>query len=235
MKTKRVTPENYYGLLFVQDMVKAILRKNDPKTNTRRLRGLKEINENPDQWEYYGNTRDNLDVPHPAVDQGQPHPIWYAFHDKLSRDVIVKCPYGKPGDILWVKEAYAKDGDRYIYKADELYGYEKTKWKSSLLMPFVAARIFLEIKTIRVERIQSITVEDCLKEGINVDPLSMLDHSYGDEVLGRFKTLWINMHPGSWEKNDYVWVVEFKRKLSAAEEYINGNLSLDIGVQPILS
>lgn len=97
------------------------------------------------------------------------------------------CPYGNVGDTLWVRETYTQNGLNYFrYKAD--WGSNKYptgepegtfinksvpvnfrgKWKPSIHMPFAACRIFLKIKSIRVERLQSITDADILKEGVRI-------------------------------------------------------------------
>lgn len=96
----------------------------------------------------------------------------------------IRCPYGKVGDILWVRETFAPwdDNNHYAYKADgfiERYGaWERDtpkkfhdverieKWKPGIFMPRSACRIFLEITAIRVERLQDISEEDAEAEGI---------------------------------------------------------------------
>jgi len=83
----------------------------------------------------------------------------------------------KPGDILWVREAWLKVeypaigggiGHYFIYRADDPEN-KTEKWKSSRYMPREAARIFLEVKSVRVERVQNITLGDVQSEGIVMD------------------------------------------------------------------
>lgn len=82
-------------------------------------------------------------------------------------------PY-KPGDILYVRETWAFDTDDaddeigtgyFAYRADDLH-HPDCKWRPSIHMPKVAARIFLRVKSVRVEQLQSITDEEAIKEGI---------------------------------------------------------------------
>jgi len=153
-----------------------------------------------------------------------------------NKDYHIKCPYGEPGDRLYVKETWAPmcrvadpfcacdeeaaKKNHYIeYKADTgnpLPGDwpEESredegcpKWRSPIFMPRWASRITLEVERIRVERIQDISEADAFAEGI----------SGGDwlgDPVGEFAKLWnsINEKRGfGWETNCWVWVLEFKR------------------------
>ena len=131
-------------------------------------------------------------------------------------------PYAMPGQILWVRETFTivktlYDNDIYFYKADnnkngaykveggDLCTFDNTeiKWKPSLFMPREACRIFLEVLDVRAERLQEITPDDILKEGLT-----------GDDLLGSWKKLWdgINAERGfPWSDNPWVWRIEFKR------------------------
>jgi hypothetical protein len=151
-------------------------------------------------------------------------------------DPWINCPYGKPGDRLWLRETWApmcRVADPFCvcdeeaakinhyteYKADtgnplpgdwpeESRGDEEcTKWLSPIFMPRWASRITLEIVSVRVERLQNISEADAFAEGI----------SGGDwlgDPVGEFAKLWnsINLKRGyGWETNCWVWVLEFKR------------------------
>jgi hypothetical protein len=142
-----------------------------------------------------------------------------------------KCPYGKPGDRLWVRETWALTQydfdhipDERIYRAD--FGNEPVdwNWKPSIFMPREVSRILLEITDIRVERVQQILNVDALAEGIQAFSKDGNLYKYGlDEwkwsdmprdARDAFKRLWdsINKKRGfGWEVNPWVWVVEFKR------------------------
>lgn len=95
------------------------------------------------------------------------------FHPE-DRLAVNGCPYGVPGDHLWVKETHSvvysgfADGkvNDIRYKADDPdYPYG---WTPSIFMPRWASRITLEITDVRVERLQEITEEDAINEGLHV-------------------------------------------------------------------
>lgn len=117
-------------------------------------------------------------------------------------------PYGQPGDRLWVKETFrlsvpAHEGQTGypIYRAD----FESPPaglWKPSIFMPRWASRITLEIVRIRVERLQDISAADAQAEGIKKVSTARLSYC----------ALWESINgKGSWAKNPWVWVIEFKR------------------------
>ena len=140
------------------------------------------------------------------------------------------CPYGQPGEKLWVRETWMdllgtgierKTGDhgRYAYAADTppgSYGDDQRKayglkWRPSIHMPRAASRITLEVTDVRVERLQDISETDALEEGITYNdlPNNGLDPRRARTWYHR---LWESINgPGSWDANPFVWVVEFKR------------------------
>jgi len=152
---------------------------------------------------------------------------------------LIKCPYGEPGDRLWVKEAIKKiewaDGiDGVAYIADDEPAWDITRpcrwvWKNkslpSMFMPRGLARIWLEVVSVRVERVQEITEEDAIHEGcagtvcthLNADEHGCTDcmgSGYLEPPQLDFVYLWdsINAKRGyGWEQNPWVWVVEFRR------------------------
>lgn len=92
------------------------------------------------------------------------------------RDTTARCPYGAPGDRLWVRETWAPfDGDTNrnaapagvpaMYRADRSFMVEPGRWRPSIHMPRWASRIDLEVTAVRVERLQAITEEDAKAEG----------------------------------------------------------------------
>lgn len=146
------------------------------------------------------------------------------------------CPYGRPGDRLWVRETHMNwwkldpanpEGPRLFshvaaFAAD---GYELEpgeRWIPSIHMLRAASRILLEITGVRVERLQDISDADARAEGIECmagDPecgyRNYLDQSGKDWTLSpreSFRSLWESINsPASWAKNPWVWVVEFER------------------------
>jgi len=143
----------------------------------------------------------------------------------------VDCPYGKPGDTLWVRETWQllpsgfdeiPPEMNYIYRATDKLSSECTKWRPSIFMPRTAARLFLTVTNVRVERLQEITKEDARAEGINVGTVDTEKYEkstayriFTDNLpIARFGDLWnsINTKRGyGWEKNPWVWIVEFKK------------------------
>lgn len=195
----------YTPILFSTPMVQAILEGK--KTITRRI--IK-TDANVIQWM-------------PIVLNG-----YGGFCDEHGKPV--KCKYNL-GDVLWVRETFGElydtcDHDElpgcpqerwslgYVYKAD---GYQHTPakqafftgFKPSIHMPKEACRLFLKISDIRVERLQDITGEDALNEGVTVK--SMWPTAIGDAYI-EFENLWKSINgDGSWDSNPWVWVIEFEQ------------------------
>lgn len=93
--------------------------------------------------------------------------------DKSERFIPYDCPYGQPGDLLWVRETWCnaiEEKEEYLYRAThEAFNDEGgSPWKPSIHMPKAAARIWHEVTGIRVERIADISEEDCIAEGIHL-------------------------------------------------------------------
>jgi hypothetical protein len=123
----------------------------------------------------------------------------------------IPCPYGQPGDVLWVRETWGQGvSGKYYYKADKgIVDQVVLSWKPSIHMPREAARLFLRIKSVRVERLQEIKPEDAIREGYPIDrELAESRNVY----IEWFKSLWQSINgPESWAANPFVWVVEFER------------------------
>lgn len=144
------------------------------------------------------------------------------------------CPYGHPGTVLWVRETWQQRNDKalklgfdkYYYKAD-FKGCTEAGWKPSIHMPKAAARIWLQVTEIKVERLQDITDVDAINEGVETweSPVHKnlpTYQNYLNPCLDKsecvflspklsFQTLWQSINgPDSWESNPWVWVVKFK-------------------------
>lgn len=146
------------------------------------------------------------------------------------------CPYGEPGDRLWVKETHFESrkwrhaplfaaAPDFIYRAD--YDREELSsvigchhWRPSIFMKREASRISLEIVRVRAERLQDISEADAMAEGI--EPVQMPSEVMYDDHLKRgamvaravssYASLWESINGrGSWSLNPFVWVVEFRR------------------------
>ncbi len=145
-----------------------------------------------------------------------------------------RCPYGQPGDRLWVRETWGspdadhplvddghnpEPGDRVVYRANKSDNYQWSNcdtfvWRPSIFMPKWASRILLEVTDVRVERVQEITIDDIEAEGVY--RIEDGQDCGRDTFLntGNFLDLWdsINAKRGfGWNTNPWVWVVEFKR------------------------
>jgi hypothetical protein len=136
------------------------------------------------------------------------------------------CKYGKPGDLLWVREAWTQypielnpEPCDAWYKATSNGPPPPFKWRPSIHMPRWASRITLEVKGVRVERLQDITQKDAIAEGLTkeIAPNGHVTWHVPD-LLGAqtpcraFRLLWENINgPGAWESNPWVWVIEFER------------------------
>jgi len=133
---------------------------------------------------------------------------------------LIEQPKCKPGDVLWVRETWSKDENgEYVYRTnygtteDDSFPPSMFKWKPSIHMPREAARIFLKVTNVSVERLQDINEEDALKEGCMP---TILDGAIFFSAKGKFHALWdgLNAKRGyGWDVNPWVWVYEFEREV----------------------
>ncbi len=129
------------------------------------------------------------------------------------------CPYGVPGDRIWVRETWAEAGasapDLKLYRAnypehvpsiyENVPPAEEIRWTPSIHMPRTASRILLEITDVRVERLRSMSQDDARAEGV-------IAASGPLEAGLAFRELWDSIYgEESWKANPWVWVIEFKR------------------------
>lgn len=187
-------------ILFNTEMVRAIL--DGRKSCTRRIvkHDVEAILNSPYHKE------------HPEVE------------DKQIISKLCMPPY-QPGDILYVRETWCKydddhiiDGRKYAYKADaspiseearKKFGY---RWRPSIHMPKEAARIWLKVTDVRVERLQEITEVQAQAEGCNSGLLTG-----ACTARGQFEDLWNTTIKKSdidrygWNASPWVWVIKFER------------------------
>ncbi|HFX7169115.1 hypothetical protein E8D93_17595 [Escherichia coli] len=159
----------------------------------------------------------------------------------VAAELLAKhCPYGQPGDRIWVRETYrvhgkATDVATLVYRASVRNSWtEQThrvpvevcnkpvseKWTPSIHMPRWASRILLEITNVRVERLNDISECDARDEGVPPAGSLLPDHPgtfltpKGDFAMAKvaFQRLWESIYgEESWNVNPWVWVIEFKR------------------------
>lgn len=182
------------------EMVRAIL--DGRKTCTRRI--CKDANECtvPDM-DFYNADRRTYAV-HNFVDKE---------HTEQLSTAERTCPICT-GDILYVRETWKKAPNGYYYYEDWQRNdiADITKWKPSIHMPKEAARIWLKVMNVRVERLQEITEVQAQAEGCNSGLLTG-----ACTARGQFEDLWNSTVKKSdidrygWDANPYVWVIEFER------------------------
>lgn len=144
------------------------------KTKTRRTRALNLINQNPDDWKL-------IDVFAYVGKFEREQPVFRFQNDFAGCFVDIPSPWGKPGDLLWVRESFAITYASYPplkrkvwYKADNPTIPDRVsfKWKPSIHMPKGSCRIWLEVESVGVERLHDISPNDAGAEGVeywNVD------------------------------------------------------------------
>ncbi len=188
-------------ILFSGPMVRAI--REGPKTQTRRI-----VKPQPcEALTWRGWIREST---YPK-DEGKA--LWTDCFPCASQAIRVRCPYGKPGDRLWVRETWCHVGSHsgphtqgqtiedVRYKAD---GYGCV-WRPSIHMPRWASRITLDITAVRVERWQDITEGDALQEGAVEWWLQSERQPVHGLARNCFKLLWRSIHGyGSWDANPWV-------------------------------
>ena len=140
------------------------------------------------------------------------------------------CPYGQPGDRLWVRESFAhvyRDNREPEHRSPEDVAYMAGgmqpdhdvygSWKPSIHMPRWASRILLEVTDVRVERLKDISEADAVAEGIVPQRgggfgLPDTTHYHSADPRMSYWALWEAINgSGSVESNPWVWAVSFRR------------------------
>lgn len=172
------SPVRERPILFSAPMVRAIL--DGRKTQTRRV--IKDV----PSWEHYG--RDIMDwdlsgIHQETYDPNNPIEGTDRWHLDVQTDVddhsrrVIRCPYGAPGDRLWVREAWSFIGDQGVFDLDQARPYncapiyradgaKADRWWPSIHMPRWASRISLRITDVRVERLNDCSETDAIAEGL---------------------------------------------------------------------
>lgn len=185
-------------ILFQGDMIRALLAGT--KSQTRRA-----IKPQPD-------TRPGMNCTRLIFKDRQGKPLLDEALETPGPSCYVSlCPYGEPGDRLWVREAWVPPHHTInpgvmtpqCYRATNP-APEMLRWKPSIHMPRWASRITLEVTDVRVQRLHDISHEDAEQEGVKCDmsALGFRDHyaALWDRINGR----------GSWAANPWVWAVSFE-------------------------
>lgn len=194
-------------ILFSSDMVRALL--DGRKTQTRRICKFP-------KWVEQGN-RINKPMPISKCRYVERYENgWFFVCDDKGGGYKCDAPH-PAGSLIWVKEtwrqAYAKTGHSggIIYRADQpkALGMDEYSdrhiWKPSIFMRKEYSRITLEVTAVKVERLNSISVEDCRAEGCNGSSNSM------NSPYTEYAALWEKINSkGSWALNPFVWCYSFK-------------------------
>lgn len=198
------------SILFSSPMVRAILA--GAKTQTRRLNRLPQDADSIEPLEGY--------------------PGEWAVWKGGERHTSIECPYGQPGDRLWIRETWqytdwTEDGYPFVgYRADGAHrlidrGIDEkwsdrltdiwaARWRPAISMPRWASRITLELTDVRVERLQDISDEDARAEGIDATPW------WGFPPIEAYKYTWtwwyaLDAEYARWGSNPWVFVLCFRR------------------------
>jgi hypothetical protein len=196
MKTRKLIP-----MLFSTEMARANMEGR--KTETRRI--MKK--QAPEGCKFIGGIEQIVDDWNVK--------LGYYWSDGTTGNMqgfwpennkVLFCPYGQPGDVLWMRENWNRTAEgEYLFAATDGADSFRVndKWKPNIHMPLEACRFFAEITEIRVQRLQSITEESAKSEGAP-GPFGM--HQFG------FLSIWIKINgKESWEQNPWVWVVKYRR------------------------
>ena len=205
-------------ILFSGEMVRAIL--DERKTQTRRV-----VKPQP-------NTRVWKD----KTPSGELH--WFTNRShSFGSQTLLRCPFGVPGDRLWVRETWQRGVAKYDGESVSVARFKsfatvmgewdlvheqdcevqdakwEGRWRPSIHMPRWASRITLEVADVRVERLQEIEYEDIQAEGFEVPMRKLHVDPFGIQKQD-FASGWDALHAKTvhtWDKNPWVWVVEFKQ------------------------
>lgn len=178
-------------IIFNDDMVRAIL--SGTKTQTRRPLILR-------------NTDLYADFKVLTIDDVRSFEMFSPgyWHGHTRRDGTECCGIKSKvfvGDVLWVRECWSRSpfsDNAFVHRADFESPELVKQWKPSIHMPGKAARIFLRVNKVRIERLDDITADDAVSEG------------FVDET--QFKLAWYSIYgPDKFGANPWLWVYEFER------------------------
>ena len=211
-------------ILFSGEMVRAILAGR--KTMTRRPIKPQPV-EDDGSWLW---SKGKTDFAWPSLSTIRAAHDPDAYESELATCALEDdCPYGPPGTVLWVRETWwqppaiehdmrvqfdadLRPADRRNAERDLLpLGWRR---RASIHLPRAHARLFLRVKSVRVERVQEIDYDGATAEGVFADFSEPDGHGFRSEARNFFHDLWdsLNAKRGfSWDDNPWVWVVEFER------------------------
>lgn len=214
------------SIIFTAPMIRALLAGE--KTQTRRI-----VKPQPAPFVQHTPDRHPTTRTAPYIDaycgerrtEWNPRGMGRDWHwwtaDNRCGEKVASCPYGQPGDLLWVRETCNGNSSSTLrYRATD---GEELRWRPSIHMPRWASRLTLRITDVRVQRLQEISEADARAEGVKrsqraVSP-SRAVSAYWDYLRGEpnyhtagdsFASLWESINgPDSWAANPWVWALTF--------------------------
>ncbi len=149
---------------------------------------------------------------------------WTLASESPGNTNVIGCPYGAPGDRLWVRETFSLANEEAsgpgdcVFRADCTVEVPGIRWTSPIFMPRWASRITLEITEVRVERVQDISEADAQAEGCSrpvlYDPSEAMGfkvHPMTGNYADAYAALWESINgKGSWADNPWCWALTFK-------------------------
>lgn len=198
------------GILFKPDMIKAIVTGR--KTQTRRLGGLRAINQEPDKWTIttftneahcWGIIPQDFTIVKSHYQVSETVYIKEAWRTLSSLDTLVPCELDRETSPIFYESERLDNAEPY---------FDIGKKRSSLFMPAWAAHYFIKITDVRVERLQKISETDAELEGFKCWEYDN-PNAYADcPCTNQFIQVWnfINKPPYDWKSSPWVWVYGFK-------------------------
>lgn len=233
-------------ILFTTSMVQAI--KRGDKLQTRRFLkpfSVPTFQENGDEKYWYSIVQNHSRYGFGCSGDTEENCI-----AELLKYADTACPCGDVGTEMWVRETWGSKirdvggtpHESYVYKADKIHqtAYKDcngrdypVRWKPSIHMPYTAARLFLKVTGVRIERLNDISEADAQAEGLKAitkdnsrtikygipdsdglpgtDDLGWPWQEWNTSAIEAFKHLWAKVYgPESWTENPWVWVIEFE-------------------------
>lgn len=192
-------------ILFQTEMVRANME--DRKTQTRRTNGLELLNDDPEYQKSITLMKMDYDI--------DGHRCLRIFRNgDVFNSTVFKSPYGKPGDLLWVRENYLKIP--YVCGGEKGFKIsfpdrcspgvlERLPLKPSIHLPKSASRIWAMVEEVRVERLQEISEQDAIAEGV------LKVHWPKSAAVVEFINIWDTINGFlAWEENPWVWVIKYR-------------------------
>ena len=213
-------------MIFNTEMVLALL--NGRKAQTRRPINIS------DDWELKDQHICRMITPKPGRWGVMKH---RALYDSEYEHQVIPAP-AMPGDLIYVRETFSivprtaysqstgvqqllrpdHNHDAAIYRAGFDRSSGSLRWKPSIHMPRWASRLTLKVTGVRVERVQDISKADAEAEGFKLPPVDGQGFSVGAKT--NFRHAWEQIYGESWERNDWVWVIDFEVIRQNVDEYL---------------